>query len=135
MSVVIVSGSKQYVVELGQKIAVDYLKSNKVGDVIQMPVLFAFGPNQGKTTVAVKVLSHEKSEKIRVVKYKAKSNYHRQYGFRAMKTVLEILDESVKKSTSDATKAAKSEVSTEATTSKPAKAKTTKSKSTSTKIK
>jgi ribosomal protein L21 len=109
MSVVITSGSKQYVVEPGQKIAVDHLKSNKVGDVFDMPVLFAFGNQAGKATVSVKVLSHDKDEKIRVVKYKAKSNYHRQYGFRALKTVLEILDDTAKKPSSKETKSVQTE--------------------------
>ncbi len=133
MSIVIVSGSKQYVVEPGQKIAVDYLKSNKVGDVIDMPVLFAFGSDSDKSTVQVKVLSHEKDEKIRVVKYKAKSNYHRQYGFRAMKTVLEIMGEAVKKAPAKAKATKTDETVAEA---KPKATKTsTKSKTTTTKSK
>jgi len=90
MSYIVQSGSKQYVVEAGQKFAVDRLEST-VGEVINLPVILAFGADKETSELKVKVLEHGKGEKIRVVKYKPKSNYHRQYGFRPYLTVLEVV--------------------------------------------
>jgi large subunit ribosomal protein L21 len=90
MSYIVESGSKQYIVNPGQKFAVDRLNNVAVGDVIDMPVILAFGADKETKQLKVKVLEHTKGEKIRVVKFKSKSNYHRQYGFRPYLTVLEV---------------------------------------------
>lgn len=87
MSFVIESGSKQFLVDHKQNIIVDRLTTS-IGDMVEMPVLF---DTEGKlTTVTAKVIAHEKAEKIKVVKYKSKSNYHKQYGHRSYTTQLEI---------------------------------------------
>ncbi len=90
MSYIVRSGSRQYIVEKGQKILVNYLKDSEVGDVIQLDVLAVFGEDSDIDTIQASVVSHQKGKKIRVVKYKSKSNYHRQYGPRQTETILEI---------------------------------------------
>lgn len=96
MSFVVESGSKQYMVELGQQFAVDKLTDAQEGDVLEFPAIFAFGADKGKTSLRVRVVGHGQAAKVRVVKYRAKSNYHVQSGFRAQQTVLEVVDENAK---------------------------------------
>ena len=96
MSFVVESGSKQYMVELGQQFAVDKLIDAQEGDVLEFPAVFAFGADKGKTSLRVRVVGYAQGDKVRVVKYRAKSNYHVQSGFRAQQTVLEVVDENAK---------------------------------------
>ena len=94
MSYIIKSGSRQYIVKSGQRLAVDRLKTASEGDIIDLPVLLSFGEDKKakKTTLKATVVSHTKGKKIRVVKFKSKSNYHRVQGFRPYLTVLEIAE-------------------------------------------
>lgn len=85
------SGSKQFIVSPGQRFVVDILKDVNENDIIEMPLLLSFGAEKGLTKLEVKVIGHAKGPKIRVVKFKSKSNYHRQYGFRPHQTVLEVV--------------------------------------------
>jgi large subunit ribosomal protein L21 len=90
MSVVVISGNKQFLVNKGQKIIVDRLDAI-VDSEIELPVLGAFEADGSQLkTIKAKVLKHQRGEKIRVVKYRAKSNYHKQYGYRHEETVLLI---------------------------------------------
>lgn len=91
MSFIIESGSSQFMVEKGQQIIVDLLKEVKEGDKIDLDLILAFGEDDKVKKLQAKVLRHQRGEKIRVVKFKSKSNYHRQYGYRSEQTVLEIL--------------------------------------------
>lgn len=90
MSFVIESGSKQYVVDYGQKIVVDRLDV-KEGETIDLDLVLAFADDASVKKVQAKVVAHQRGKKIRVVKYKSKSNYHRQQGHRSEQTVLEII--------------------------------------------
>jgi large subunit ribosomal protein L21 len=90
MSVVVQSGSKQYVVEYGQKFIVDKLFANE-GDTIDIEVVYSFGDDKVSKSAKAMVVKHQRGEKIRVVKYKSKSNYHRQYGARPEQTILELV--------------------------------------------
>jgi large subunit ribosomal protein L21 len=92
MSFITTFGSKQYIVDYGQKFIVDRLTKNNEGDVFEMPLLLAFGQDKGVTSVQVKVLAHQRGEKIKVFKYMRKSNYKRQYGYRHEETLLQVLD-------------------------------------------
>lgn len=89
MSYVIETGSNQYIVDEGQEIIVDQLGAAE-GDSIDLEVIYTFGGTPSVATVKATVVRHQRGEKIRVVKYKAKSNYHRQYGYRHSETVLLI---------------------------------------------
>jgi large subunit ribosomal protein L21 len=87
MSFIVQTGNKQYLVEHNQKIVVDRLAAEE-GTTVTLPVLF---DSEGQLKeVQAKVIEHNKGEKIRVVKYKAKSNYHKVYGHRSYQTILEI---------------------------------------------
>ena len=88
MSFVIESGSNQFLVNHNQKIIVDKLDA-EVGSKVSFTVLFDI--ENKLTKIDAKVVEHIKSEKIRVVKFKSKSNYHKQYGHRSLQTVLEII--------------------------------------------
>jgi large subunit ribosomal protein L21 len=77
-------------VNYGQKLVVNKLDA-QVGDTVTLKLIVGFGGDDGAKKVTAKVLAHQKGAKIRVVKYKEKSNYHRQYGPRQYETVLEVL--------------------------------------------
>ena len=90
MPFVVQSGNKQYIVNQGQQFVVDRINFVNNGDFVELPVLHVFGQDEPKSSIKAKIVSHVKGTKIRVVKYRAKSNYHRQYGFRPFQTILEI---------------------------------------------
>jgi len=90
MPFVIQSGSKQYVVNYGQQVILDKLDVPE-GKLVNLDLVFAFGHESGVDTLQARVVKHQKGPKIRVVKYKAKSNYHKQYGFRPWQTIVEIV--------------------------------------------
>lgn len=102
MTYIIQSGSRQYKVEKGQTVIVDLLKGVKEGDTVDLNVLFAFGDDKvGKLSGTV--LTHQRGEKIRVLKYMRKSNYKRQYGARQEETVIQIEGGSKKAETTPST--------------------------------
>ena len=92
MSLVVASGSKQYIVNAGQQIIVDRIVAD-VGNEVDLPIVISFDQGDIKNggSVKAKVVKHLKGEKIRVVKYKSKSCYHKQSGFRAYQTMLKII--------------------------------------------
>lgn len=96
MTLIVQSGSRQYLVEQGQKLIVNRLKNVNEGDTIDLDVVYSFGEEAGKTVKAT-VVSHQRGEKIRVTKYLPKSNYHRQYGPRAEETVILIGEKKAEK--------------------------------------
>ncbi len=83
------SGSKQYFVEPGQYLQVDRMNNVNIDDTVEIPVVFSFGKDV--KTIKAKVINHNKGKKIRVVKYKSKSCYHKVTGFRPYLTTLEII--------------------------------------------
>jgi large subunit ribosomal protein L21 len=89
MSFVITTGNKQYLVKNGQIVIVDRIEAD-VDSTVELPVLHATGESKSTKSIKATVLKHQKGPKIRVVKYKSKSRYHRQYGFRPYETVLKI---------------------------------------------
>ncbi|MBC7472009.1 MAG: bL21 family ribosomal protein [candidate division SR1 bacterium] len=90
MALVVKSGSRQYIVNYGQKIIVNKLDIPE-NENINLEVLYTFGDDKEVKSVAAKVIKHQKGVKLRVVKYKSKSNYHKQYGPRQSETILEII--------------------------------------------
>jgi large subunit ribosomal protein L21 len=87
---IIEAGTKQYMVEPGKKINVDRINEAAIDSVIDIPVLFGFGDTT-PSTIKAKVIAHIKGTKIRVVKFRSKSNYHKVSGFRPFQTTLEII--------------------------------------------
>ena len=94
---VVESGGKQYRVEKGSTLLVDRLTA-KEGDKVDLrPVAFRdkkmiVGKDLEKVKVEAKVTGHERGEKIRVFKYRAKKGYRRRAGHRSELTRLEVTD-------------------------------------------
>lgn len=92
----------QYIVQKGDEIVVDRMEVKEKGSVEEERVLMVFdaeGKNVqvGKPHVAgAKVLmtcvSHDKGEKIRVLKFRRKNRYEKVKGFRPHQTILKIKD-------------------------------------------
>jgi len=96
MYAVIESGGKQYRVEQGTVLLVDRLKAEAGDKVALRPVMVS---NDGlvtaekdlaKVKIEATVTGHERGEKIRVFKYKAKKGYSRRQGHRSELTRLEV---------------------------------------------
>lgn len=89
MSLVIQSGSRQYLVEPGQQLLVNKLNV-PVGETVELDLVYAYGDHKKTKKATAKVLAHQRSEKVRVVKYKSKSNYKRTYGAVQEQTKVEV---------------------------------------------
>ncbi len=97
MYAIVKTGGKQYCVEVGKKISVEKLDVEVGSEVTLDEVLFIGGdkveigaPFVKGAKVIAKVLEQGKGKKIRIFKYKAKSNYRRRQGHRQPFTLLEV---------------------------------------------
>ena len=97
MYAIIVTGGKQYKVEVGSEIMVEKL-DNEIGTNVQFDVLMiADGENVriGNPVLDVKaqgvVLEHGKGKKVIVFKYKPKKDYRKKQGHRQPYTKVKIL--------------------------------------------
>jgi large subunit ribosomal protein L21 len=99
MIAVIEIGGKQYTVEKDQVIEVDH-QDLEIGAELQVPALL-ISDAEGKSVkigtptvegskVTLKVMDQFKAEKIRVFKMIAKKRHMRTYGFRAVRTTLQV---------------------------------------------
>jgi large subunit ribosomal protein L21 len=94
MTYIVKANSHQFLVKTGDYIQVE--KLDAVEDaVVELDILASF--ENGKANLATRkiparVVSLVKGKKIRVVKYKAKSKYHKQYGHRQQYSLLQIND-------------------------------------------
>ena len=84
----------QYCVSEGEEILVDKIGSDKIDPEVLLFVdkdkVLIGKPVLKEIKVKLKVISEEKGEKIRVLKYKAKSRYRKVRGFRAQQTKILI---------------------------------------------
>lgn len=99
MIAVIESGSKQYMVEKGQKIEAELLHADK--DAVEFQPLLVIDGDKihvGKPTVENAVVkakiaeADQKGDKVKVLKYKAKKRQSTLTGHRQRHTVLEITE-------------------------------------------
>ena len=97
MYAIIKTGGKQYVVEEGKVISIEKLDVEEGAEVTFDEVLLVSGddvkigqPNVAGAKVTGKVLEQGKERKIRIFKYKAKSNYRRRQGHRQPVTKVKI---------------------------------------------
>ena len=93
MTYIVKSGSLQYMVKLGDLISVQKLESS-IGDTIELVALATFEDGKidlNPKPIKAKIVDQFRDDKIRVVKYRAKSKYHKQQGHRQSMTLLEIL--------------------------------------------
>ena len=97
MYAIIKTGGKQYCVEEGKVISIEKLDVEEGAEVTFDEVLLVSGedikigqPNVAGAKVTGKVLEQGKERKIRIFKYKAKSNYRRRQGHRQPFTKVQI---------------------------------------------
>lgn len=97
MYAIIKTGGKQYVVEEGKVISIEKLDVEEGAEVTFDEVLLVSGddvkigqPNVAGAKVTGKVLEQGKERKIRIFKYKAKSNCRRRQGHRQPFTKVKI---------------------------------------------
>lgn len=97
MYAIIKTGGKQYCVEEGKMITIEKIDKAVGDEVVFEDVLLVAGDEMkiGQPTVAgakvvAKVLAQGKEKKIRIFKYKAKSNYRRRQGHRQPFTKVQI---------------------------------------------
>ncbi len=97
---VIKTGGKQYQVSEGDKLVIEKIEA-KEGESITFDQVLLVSDDKGADVkvgqplvsgakVSAKVLSQGKGDKVRIVKYKAKSNYRRVTGHRQHQTFIEI---------------------------------------------
>jgi len=96
---IVESGGKQYRVEEGQSLLVDRIAEDEGAKVGLRAVMFrsdddtVLGPKElEKVKVEAKVTGHERGQKIKVFKYKAKKGYRKHKGHRSELTRLEVTE-------------------------------------------
>jgi large subunit ribosomal protein L21 len=98
---IIESGGKQYRAEKGATLVVDRLRVDEGDKVTLRPVMFRgskkdevviAGSDLEKVKVEAKVTGHERGQKIRVFKYRAKKGYRKRAGHRSELTRLEVIE-------------------------------------------
>ncbi len=96
MYAVVESGGKQYRVEEGTVLLVDRLQAEQGDKVALKPVMVSDNglvtgeKDLAKVKIEATVTGHERGEKVRVFKYKAKKGYSRRQGHRSELTRLEV---------------------------------------------
>jgi large subunit ribosomal protein L21 len=97
---IVESGGKQYRAEKGTTLVVDRIKADEGDKVNLRAVMFRGdgddvvigGGDLEKVKVEATVTGHERGEKIRVFKYRAKKGYRKRQGHRSELTRLEVTE-------------------------------------------
>lgn len=96
MFAIMQAGGKQYRVNEGDVLRLEKLAA-EVGESVELPVLLLGGealkvgqPIVEGASVTAEVLSHDRGEKMRIYKFKAKANYRRHRGHRQPFTEVRI---------------------------------------------
>ncbi|MBT8421271.1 MAG: 50S ribosomal protein L21 [Gammaproteobacteria bacterium] len=98
MYAVIMTGGKQYRVQVGDNLRVEKLAA-EAGDSVTLDKVLMVGAGENVTVgtpyvdggeVSAKVNSHGRGKKIRITKFKRRKNYRRTQGHRQAFTELEI---------------------------------------------
>jgi len=96
---IVESGGKQYRVEKGQSLLVDRIAEDEGAKIPLRAVMLRSGDDTviapadlAKVKVEAKVAGHERGEKVKVFKYKAKKGYRKRRGHRSELTRLEVTE-------------------------------------------
>jgi len=96
---IVESGGKQYRAEKGEVLVVDRLTEDEGAKITLRPVMFRADKKVvldagelEKVKVEAVVAGHERGEKVRIFKYRAKKGYRRRAGHRSELTRLEVTD-------------------------------------------
>lgn len=98
--VVIKTGGKQYLVKQGDIFRIEKLEQKVGKKILFKDVLLCFdnkksgfeiGKPHLKLKVEAEILAQEKGKKIRIIKYKPKTRYHKKQGHRQLYTKVKIL--------------------------------------------
>jgi large subunit ribosomal protein L21 len=121
MYAVIVTGGRQYRVMQGETLRVEKLEG-EVGAAITFDQILLVGsgedislgtPHVGGASVAAKIVSHGRGDKIRIIKFRRRKHHQKQMGHRQYYTEIEITGISgasdKKASKAESTKAAKAD--------------------------
>ena len=98
MYAVIVTGGRQYRVMQGETLRVEKLEG-EVGAAIKFDQVLLVGsgedislgtPHVGGASVAAKIVSHGRGDKIRIIKFRRRKHHQKQMGHRQYYTEIEI---------------------------------------------
>lgn len=99
MYAIFVDGGRQYRVEPGQTLDIDFREGSETGDNLNFENVLAIGGDEGLrlgspsisgASVAAKVLGMEKGEKLFIQKFRRRKNSKRRTGHRQKYTRIEI---------------------------------------------
>jgi large subunit ribosomal protein L21 len=99
MYAIVADGGRQYRVETGQVLDIDFREGLESGESFRFEKVLAIGGNEGlrlgKPTiegaaVEAEVVGLEKGDKIYIEKYRRRKNYHRRTGHRQLYTRVKI---------------------------------------------
>jgi large subunit ribosomal protein L21 len=99
MYAIFVDGGRQYRVEPGQTLDIDFREASQSGDSLQFENVLAIGGDEGLrlgtpsiagASVAAKVLGMEQGEKLYIQKFRRRKNSKRRTGHRQKYTRIEI---------------------------------------------
>lgn len=96
---VILTGGKQYLVKENQVLVIDRIEGKEKDKLILTQVLLRDDgkeleigkPFIKKAKVEAEILKHDRGEKIRVARFKAKSKYRKVRGFRSDLTQIKVI--------------------------------------------
>ncbi|MCX7970930.1 MAG: 50S ribosomal protein L21 [Negativicutes bacterium] len=98
MYAILSTGGKQYKAAVGDVLTVekidtpegDMVKLDQVMTIVRDDQVIVGRPLVDSASVSARVIEHGKGKKIRILKYKAKSNYRRRMGHRQPYTRLQV---------------------------------------------